>query len=219
MANTYTLRVDAVEGITRDKIISFCKSVGFVDHVVVHEISSETQKPHYQGYVTTDIKHQAYQKRVIKAFPEVVATGCRGGRGMYSAGVVKDADSYHRYLMKGTPSSPPDVVTSSIQLNLDELWKASQTAEEAKKRRDTSKIDKTKHIVQRGIDHFKMVEWPRHYDERRKQSEVFYWVANDMRDAGKLHDDFLVIKYINSILIGVSPESLSYIHDRVLNRL
>lgn len=219
MANTYTLRVDAVEGITRDKIINFCKSSGFVDHVVVYEVSTQTQKPHYQGYVTTDIKHQAYQKRVIKAFPEVVATGCRGGRGMYSAGVVKDVDAYHRYIMKGTSTSPPDVVSSSIQLNLHELWEASQTAEVAKKRRDASTVDKTKHIVQRGIEHFKMVEWSCDTDERRKQSEVFYWVANDMRDAGKLHDDFLVCKYINSILIGVSPESLAYIHDRVLNRL
>lgn len=218
MANYYSLRIDALEGITRERIIAFCKQTGFLNHVVVFEISKEVKKLHYQGYIQTDIKHQAYQKRVQTAFPECKSTR-QGGRGSYSAGVVKDFDGYSRYIMKGTADAVPDVVCSSYQIDIREAWQQSRVAEENKAKRDTSSCDRSKHIVQRGIEHFKMLDWDRDTDERAKQQSVCRWIMNDLVESGKLIDDFIIRKYINTILSSVSFYSFDYILDRIVDKL
>lgn len=219
MPEYYSLRLDERDGVSRDRVIDFCRKGGYDEYIVVHELASVTGKPHFQGYVRTDVRPQAYQKRVINAFPELVARGGSGKRGGYSAAPIKDIDAYRRYIMKGTATAVPDVVITSIQLSLDELWRESRKVEDKKAQRAACGDDET--IFGRGIAHFRDVaaNWDSGMSQDDKHREVCRWLLRDYVDRKKAPNDFLIRSYITGILNAVDEASFEFAVHRIVDKL
>lgn len=104
MANVYTVRIHELADDSRHRVIAFCESSGG-SYVVARE--TDASRTHFQGWVRTDIKDQAFRARLKKAFPE-----CVGNKG-YSLGKVRDFEAYGRYILKGTKEDVADVVCYS----------------------------------------------------------------------------------------------------------
>lgn len=119
MANIYAVRVHELADTISARVVDFCQAAGG-SYLVVRE--TDATRTHYQGWIRCDVKPQALRARLKKAFPE-----CVGNRS-YSLTAVKDYESYHRYLLKGTESEMPHVVAyQGIELN-DETIAAQHRA-------------------------------------------------------------------------------------------
>lgn len=101
MSNVYALRIHELADSVRNRLIHLLEGIPG-SYVVAREI--EAERPHYQGWIRTEIKPQALRVRLKKAFPE-----CVGNRA-YSLKAVKDFEAYSRYILKGTRSTQPDIV-------------------------------------------------------------------------------------------------------------
>jgi len=219
MSQYYSLRLDERDGVSRDRVIDFCRKGSYDEYVVVHEVASVTGKPHFQGYIKTDVKPQAYQKRVIAAFPELVARGGSGKRGGYSAAAIKDIEAYRRYIMKGTSTSLPVVIVSSIQLSLEELWSEARKVEDKKAQRAASGDDES--IFGRGVAHFRDVakNWSDCLSQDEKHREVCRWLLRDYVERKKAPNDYLIRSYITGILNVVDEASFDYCVRRIVDKL
>lgn len=100
MANVYAVRFHLGDD-ARDRVIALCERTGG-SYVIARE--TDASRPHYQGWIRTDIKEGTLRPRIKKAFPE-----CVGNKG-YSLGKVRDFESYSRYVLKGTKEEVADVV-------------------------------------------------------------------------------------------------------------
>lgn len=103
MANVYALRIHELADDCRRRVIALCESTGG-SYVVARE--ADAARPHFQGWIRTDIKDKALRSRVKKAFPE-----CIGNKG-YSLGKVRDLEAYSRYVLKGTREEIADIVAA-----------------------------------------------------------------------------------------------------------
>lgn len=200
MSKQFTFRVDAIEGVTRESIKSFLSELA-CNHVVAYEISDKTKKPHYQGWVWTDLSNQTLQNRIKTAWPSV--KGVTRGRtsGKYSAAPVR-TDTWEAYCLKGTPTELPDVVSAQLApfetLDIDNIhrqWWSKQA----------SAPPRAQHIVQEGIAVFQSYEWSSYPDDMLAQrKEVAEWLINKYE--GKGINSFLMKNYINGILCVTTPE-------------
>ena len=105
-SNVYAVRVHELAGDdTKRRLLDLCEGLTG-SYVFARE--TDAARTHFQGWVRTDIKPQAFRVRVKKAFPE-----CKGNKG-YSITAVKDFEAYQRYILKGADAdSLPDVVCFS----------------------------------------------------------------------------------------------------------
>lgn len=197
MANYFTFRVDALPSVTRDSIITFFSNLS-VRHLVVHEISDVTKKPHYQGWLYTDLSNQSMQNRIKKAWPEVTSTKRGRSSGHYSCAPVRK-DTYKEYCLKGTATELPDVVSMQLapfeEIDIPDIHAKWWAAREADAPRLT--------IVQEGIAHFNVQNMSGFYnhDKRRRVAE---WLVN--RFAGRGVNSYLLKNYINGILCVVDAD-------------
>lgn len=200
MSNYYTFRVDEVEGVTRETVRKFLSdNVG--RHCVCYEISDVTKKPHYQGYVYTDMSVQTMQNRIKAKWPSV--KGVRRGRstGHYSCAVVKK-DTYVGYILKGTCTELPDIV--SMQLGVGEELDVESIHRDWWSRTATCAPKKV-HIVEEGVAVFNSYEWGSSHDDMyAKRQAVAEWIVNKYEGRGL--NSFLIKNYINGILCVTDSE-------------
>lgn len=214
----YALRLDARDGVTSDRVVDFCRSGGYDEYVVVHEVAKETGKPHFQGYVITSVKLRAYQARVRVAFPELC-----GNKAAYSASEIKDPSAYKRYIMKGTTDAPPVVVCSSIQLCIDELWKAAQVVEvdKALPMKHRKGIDLDKSVFERGLKAMSCVAqtWDEATDIASMHRAVAHWLVTDAIERRKAVNSFLLRNQVQGIAAALNERAKDDIVERVVESL
>lgn len=200
MANYYTFRVDEVDGVTRESVVSFL--IRNVErHVVCREISDVTKKPHYQGWVYTDLSVQTFQNRIKSQWPSVRGTTRGRSSGHYSTSPVKK-DTYQAYCLKGTATEMPDVV--SMQLGVSEEIDI-ETIHRQWWSKQASTPTKAVHIVEEGIAVFQSYDWGHRADDMcAKRQEVAEWIVNKYE--GKGVNSFLIKNYINGILCFTCPD-------------
>lgn len=195
----YTFRVDEVDGVTRDSVKQFLAKFGG-RHVVCYEVSDVTKKPHYQGWVELSLSQQTWQNRIKDAFPAVRGSTRGRGNGKYSAAIVRK-DTYEHYILKGTPTDYPDVV--SMQLAIGEHLDIESIHRQWWSRHASTAHEKKVHIVQEGIEVFRSTDWGTD-DIHAKRAVVLKWIMNKYE--GKGHSSFLFKNYLNGILNVVSPD-------------
>lgn len=197
MARQLTFRVDVVEGVTRESVVEFVSS-NSTSHCVCYEISEKTKKPHYQGWIWTDVTEQTMKNRIKKKWPAVAGKQRGRSSGKYSCAPVRKS-TYEAYCLKGTESELPDIVTGQLPMGYDleaehrKWW--SQYA---------SSIPKSVHVVEEGIEVFSSKEWPSDYDVCAKRGEVCDWLKS--KYSGRGQNSFLFKNYINGILNEVCQE-------------
>lgn len=108
MAHEYAVRIHEFSDDVCSRLCDFVKSIPG-SYVFARE--TEATRAHFQGWIRSDIKQQAFRVRLKKAFPECV------GNKQYSITMVKCHDSYARYILKGTRDHIADIVCfSGIQI-------------------------------------------------------------------------------------------------------
>lgn len=144
----YALRIHK-DGLTDDgvdRLRKWCDSCGG-SYLVV--IETEANRPHFQGYVHSEIKLQTLRVRLKTAFPE-----CVGNNGYSLKTLRKDIESYRRYLLKGTKLSKPEVVMHyGIDLSpefIESEWKKFWIVRD--------QIDAHATDVQKAVAHFRSFE-------------------------------------------------------------
>ena len=209
MSKHYTFRVDEVEGVTRESVISFlCKH--FPRHVVCYEISDITKKPHYQGWVYTDLSTQTAQNRIKSQWPSVRGTTRGRSSGRYSIAPVRK-DTYEAYCLKGTPTDLPDIVSMQLAHG-EELDVAAIHRQWWSQQASTS--PKQIHIVEEGISIFQSYAWKCSDDDfAAKRMEVATWLSNKYAGRGK--NSFLFKNYINGILSEVDEDYNKYFCQQI----
>lgn len=211
MPTQYTFRVDVVEGVTRESVKEFLDSLS-CRHVVCYEISDITQKHHYQGWVSLDLSQQSFANRIKKRWPSVCTKQRGRSSGHYSATVVKK-DTYNAYILKGTPTELPDIVSMQLGVNehidvesIHRQWWSHQASSTPKK----------VHIVEEGIDVFRSYNWVcGEHDMFAKRAEVAEWVINKYE--GKGLNSFLIKNYINGILCVTDRDYKNQFIQQVAN--
>lgn len=196
MANYLTFRVDEVDGVTRESVCSFLtENVGC--HVVCFEISDKTKKPHYQGWVRTDLSSQTFANRIKKRWPAVCSNQRGKSTGKYSAAPVRK-ESYASYILKGTPTELPDIVSKQLPpfevLDVESLHRKWWS-------QHVSTAPKAVTIVEEGIEVFAHHVW--HESQVHNRLEVAHWLSEKYKGKGK--NSFLFKNYINGILSEVNP--------------
>lgn len=196
MSRPLTFRVDEVEGVTRASVVSFLSSYR---HFVVREIGEETGKPHYQGWLWTDVTPVTMGNRIKAQWPAVKGAARGRSSAHYSCAPIRKP-SYEIYCCKGGgPTEPPDVV--SIQPAIGEhidveanhrQWWSSKAATPAK----------DIHIVTEGIATFSSYDWPDD-DVVEKRLVVARWMIRKME--GKGHDSYRMRSWLNGIMNRVDP--------------
>lgn len=211
MACQYTFRVDEVEGVTRESIISFLTKMG-CRHVVCFEISDVTKKPHYQGWVYSDLSVQSWQNKIKAAWPAVAGKTRGRSSGHYSFAPVRK-DTYEAYCLKGTPTDLPDIVSMQLapfeELDVPSIhrqWWSHQASSSPKK----------VHIVEEGIAVFRSYDWGhRAEDMCAKRAEVAEWIINKYEGRGQ--NSFLIKNYINGILCVADPDYKQQFISQIAN--
>lgn len=194
----FTFRVDEIDGVTRESVVAFLAKYN-CRHVVCREVSDETHKPHYQGWVELEMSEQTWKNHIKAEWPGV--KGSRGrSRGSYSAVKVKK-DTYEHYILKGTPTELPDIVSQLLcvgeTLDVDAIHRQWWS-------RHTSTAEQKKvHLVEEGIEKFSSYEWDDD-DVHYKRGVVLEWLLGKYK--GKGQNSFLFKNYINGILNQVCPE-------------
>lgn len=196
MANKFTFRLDDVEGVSRESVKAFLSRYAEA-HCVCFEISDKTKKPHYQGWVYTNLSSQTMANRIKEAWPAVKSTKRGRSTGKYSCAKIRK-DTYEAYCLKGTPTELPDIVSCQntiegydIESMHRQWW--SQHA---------STPSKNVHVVEEGITVFRSYEWSCSSDDMiAKRLEVAKWLS--IKYAGKGKNTFLFKNYINGILSEV----------------
>lgn len=213
----YALRLDERDGVSSERVRDFLRSGGYDEYVVVHEVAKETGKPHFQGYVITEVKLRAYQARVRVAFPELV-----GKKGTYAASEVKDPLAYKRYIMKGTADEPPVVVASSIQLCIDDLWKESRVVEEDKARKGKDRRGEApeKSVYERCLAAMRCISetWSDDMHVSSMHRAVATWVVQDHVDRRKPINNFLVSNTVLGIVAALNHRAKEDIVEAIVDR-
>lgn len=94
MSNVYTIRIDHVSEETPAKLRQILDHING-NYVLVTENGAKTGKLHYQGWIQTDANISAIRKMRERKLPE------NNGRDKHSIAVVKDFESYKKYICKG----------------------------------------------------------------------------------------------------------------------
>jgi len=217
----FTFRIDESVEVTRQAVVSFLsKHVGA--HCVVREISDVVKKPHFQGWVCTDMSIQVLRGRLLKEFPSVDGRGSgqrkqRGG-GAYSIATVKKVEEYKRYVCKGTKENPPDVV--SLQTAIGEVvdvhvlwvayWKQNESSETEK--------GESLHIVDKAIEHFTNYQWSEVDDMDQKRYKIIQWMY---RNCGKKKslNTYMFKGFVNAVCKETCPEFEEVFCNLVFNSL
>lgn len=204
--NDYTFRLDAecegVRGATHDNVRQFLQSLNCV-HVVAYELSDDTKKWHYQGWVRHNMSYQAWGNLIKERWPDVTQQG-RGrpakSTGKYSAALVRKP-TYYDYVLKGTREDTAEVLSYMLPIGetLDlegahRRWWSYQAAA----------LEKKVSIVEEGITVFKDCVELSSDDVYHNRVLVATWLVN--KQIGKGMNSFLYKNYINGILCGVSSE-------------
>lgn len=197
MAQMLTFRVDEVEGVTRASVQEFV-SKNSTSHCICYEISDVQQKPHYQGWIVTELSIQTMQNRIKKQWPAVKGASRGRGSGKYSCAKVRK-DTYQAYCLKGTPTELPDIVSGVLPVGYDleaehRKWWSNHASTSPRK----------VHIVEEGITVFSSREWPADFDVCAKRAEVCDWLKGKYQGRGQ--NSFLFKNYINGILNEVCEE-------------
>lgn len=197
MANYLTFRLDAsVDGATREAVVEFLNK-RTESHCVCYEISDVTKKPHYQGWMYTNLSKQTMSNYIKKRWPG--ATGTRRGRssGKYSCVPVKK-ETYVGYTLKGTPTELPDIVSGQLPIGYDleaehRKWWSNQA----------STVPASVHVVEEGIDVFTGYDWG-DANVIDKRTIVVGWLCTKYSRRGQ--NSFLFKNYVNGILNETCPE-------------
>lgn len=157
----YCFRIhDVGSNTSRDRVVEFFRKFDGACFIV-REVDAE--RPHYQGIVWSELKHDTVSGN-IKKFFELT------GNTQYSnKGMRKDIDSNLRYLCKGCPKSrgsPVDVVYRQV-FDVDvrklheEYWDENDAL---KKKGQTSRTS----LVEEVYKHFKDVQFQEYGEKRRE---------------------------------------------------
>lgn len=146
MATTIAIRIHDIDDTTRSKIGNFLATIA--GSYCISRETYECIRPHFQGWIRTDIKLQALRERLYRAMPEIRGTGKGRGNSAYSLAAVRDADRYKFYILKGSPTELPDIVFRSgydisqddINRMHEEYWKTRTTSNASEKRTVTTRI-------------------------------------------------------------------------------
>lgn len=211
-----TFRLDVVEGVTRESVISFVTSTCGL-HCIAYEIAEKTGKPHYQGWVYTPLSQKALSDRIKRQWPAVKCEKRGRSSGHYSHAVVKDVERYVRYVLKGTAHGVADVVTMQdgpemridIQASHRQYWSEGATS------------SKKMHIVDRCVTLFcDDEEWKDLPTWCERRDKVAKYMVNKMCDDGKtFFDTFRVRAWVNSVCCRIDQEFRSAFVDEVLQRV
>lgn len=206
----YTFRVDEVDGVTRESVISFLAELG-CRHVVCREISDITKKPHYQGWVHLSCGQQTYANRIKKRWPSVCSSKRGRSSGHYSAAPVRKP-TYEQYCLKGTTTELPDIV--SMQLGPSESIDVQSIHRQWWSHQASASPRKT-HLVEEGISVFSSYEWSCDNDDMiAKRAEVARWIIDKMKCRGL--NSFLIKNYINGILCVTDSEYEKQYIDQIV---
>lgn len=230
MANYLTFRIDElpattidVDGkhvecpaVTRESVVSFLhKNVGA--HCVAYEISDKTQKPHFQGWVYTDLSKQTLANRIKSTWPQV--KGARGrSKGKYSCAPVRKPESYPLYVLKGTREHVADIV--SMQLRLDEVIDLEASHRQYWSR-DTSSVPKNMHVVDEAIEFYNHYPWGHdQQDPLSKRTAVCEFIVRRLIETKKTsHDVYRTRTWVNSVCNQCDPEFRQIFVAEVCNRV
>lgn len=177
-------------------------------HCVCYEISEKTKKPHYQGWAYTDCSEQTWKNRIKAEWPGLKGTKRGRGTGKYSGAPVRNMDSYRLYVLKGTPTELPDVVTCQFQVNeeLDiegchRLFWSQRTSVDTVRERE-------QHVVDDAISFFQNYAWgDGEEDVRYRRNKVCVWLVQRMKELGKKsYDSFRTRTWLNAICISLFSE-------------
>lgn len=201
MAKQYTFRVDELEGVTRDSVVTWLtKNVGA--HTVCREISDKTKKPHYQGWIWSDLSAQTLGNRIKSQWPNVKGTRGRSTGGYSCAPVRKD--TYELYVLKGTREAEPDIV--SMQPRVGEVLDVSASWRQYWSR-DTSAVPKNMHIVDEAIEFYKAYTWSEDEDVYIRRRHVAKWMYDKMVELKKTSfDSYRTRGWLNAVCARTDPE-------------
>jgi len=201
MSTVYTVRIHELGDDTRARVCDFLKSI---DGSYVFARETDAARVHYQGWIRSDIKHQALRVRLKKAFPE-----CVGNRA-YSVGVVRDFQGYSRYILKGTREEMPDVVSfQGIEVN-EEMIQNEHRAYWLSKSEVIGKSQGA--IVKQVEDWYNLQGWD-DIDERRRE------VARRVCDVITSHDKPLNLHYARYVYNSVMYRSSNVFRDGVVEKI
>lgn len=138
MSKIYTIRIDHVNEETPQKLRELLGRI-HGSHVLVTENGSKTGKLHYQGWIETESNISAIRKLRERRMPE------NNGRERHSITLVKDPESYKRYICKGESPKKPPVLFSRMGLEYDENFIFEQHAKywESRPKTKTGKLQNT----------------------------------------------------------------------------
>lgn len=130
------------------------------------------------------------------------AKGSKPGRsnGSYSCSPVRK-DTYERYILKGTPTELPDVV--SMQLAPYQVIDIDAEHRQYWSSNPSTSSSRVVHIVEEGIALFGDYDW-QGVDMYQKRMIVARWLSEKYRGKGK--NSFLFKNYINGILTCVDSD-------------
>lgn len=214
----YTFRVDELEGVTRSRVKSFLDGGDCGTHCVVFEISEKTAKPHYQGWVHTDLGEQTWRSRIKKAFPECVSKRKGRSSGKYSTSPVKDMETYMLYCMKGTAVDLPDIVSMQAAVG-EEIDVAAMHRQYWSHPKHTSTSEKKYHVLEEAIQYFTSHMWRNGIDEYEKRELVVGWFMRRCVEKNKGINSFLIRSYSNTVIASLDPDSYQFICKEIASRV
>lgn len=225
MANYLTFRVDElpatiIQGVhyppvNRETVLSFLhKYVGA--HCVVYEVSDKTQKPHYQGWVYTDLSKETLANRIKATWPQVKGTRGRS-KGHYSCVRVAKPESYPLYVLKGTREHVADIVSMQPRIGETIDLEASHRQYWS---RDTSVIPKNMHVVDEAIEFYNHYTWGPDEDSLSRRAVICEYIVRRLVDTKKTsHDTYRTRTWLNSVCNQCDPEFRQIFISEVCNKI
>lgn len=202
-ANIYTFRVhEKTEDVAsfRARIIDFLAKLDG-SYVICREV--DANRPHYQGWVRTELKLQALRKRVKTAFPEI-----RGNED-YSIGKVKEFDRYQRYTVKGTITSEPDVVCM-LGHGIDREYILTQYAEFWKQ--NVTIVRSSQTIMSAAKEWWEKAEAPTRRD-------LAAYICDVLTERNKDLNIYKIRNIINAVIYSCDPTGREVVLDEIVSRL
>lgn len=183
MTERYTFRVDVIDKVSEEETNRRMEQLlkTFDKYIISYEISKKKLKPHYQGIIFTDMKHETYKKLCEKAFPEW--KGKRGDKcGMRSFAIVRK-DEYEIYCVKDGDiryrKGYTDDEIKTLQSKSYQVIDKDQQSYEKKFSFNEIIVEsfRSTYPKERLDDHIKMVN-----DTQRYKRDVFERIALEIRN-------------------------------------
>lgn len=198
-SNIYAIRIHEINPDQGSRLISLLDKLD-ASYVIARE--HEANRPHFQGWIRTEMVIGTLRVKVKTAFPEAV-----GNKG-YSLKKVKDFERYQRYTLKGTIQQHPDVVCMR-GIGLDTQYVEQQYAEYWKQ--NVAIVRSTQTLIAAGIDW-----WSKAHEPTRRDLAKF--ICDTLVERNKEINVFKVRNIMNSIVYQMSPTHQEILLDEIVNK-